>query len=269
MQNFLSIEEKKISKDFETKGFVIRNIKDLSLLDSIRTQILKPLKKSLNISKKITDDELLNFSHRYIKKNELNDLRLSIFNKMNLQKNFRENYYNISKEFLDLLLGNEVSMQLRVNLSIQLPHDESSLLPLHSDVWSGDSPYEIVVWLPLVNCFSTKSMFILPPNKYHKLKKLFNDKKINSTDKIFNKLRKDLIWIEIKYGQILLFNQCLPHGNVVNKTKESRWSLNCRYKGVFTPYVDKRIGEFFEPITLKKVSEMALRYKLPKINEKS
>ena len=103
---------------------------------------------------------------------------------MNVQKNFRENYYNISKEFLDLLLGNEVSMQLRVNLSIQLPHDESSLLPLHSDVWSGDSPYEIVVWLPLVNCFSTKSMFILPPNKYHKLKKLFNDKKINSTDKI-------------------------------------------------------------------------------------
>ena len=64
MQNLLSIEEKKISKDFETKGFVIRNIKDLSLLDSIRTQILKPLKKSLNISKKITDDELLNFSHR-------------------------------------------------------------------------------------------------------------------------------------------------------------------------------------------------------------
>ena len=46
----------------------------------------------------------------------------------------------------------------------------SLLLPLHSDVWSGDSPYEIVVWLPLVNCFGTKSMFILPPNKYHKLK---------------------------------------------------------------------------------------------------
>ena len=44
MKNFLSIEEKKISKEFETKGFVIRNIKDLSLLDSIRSQILKPLK---------------------------------------------------------------------------------------------------------------------------------------------------------------------------------------------------------------------------------
>ena len=120
MQNFLSIEEKKISKEFETKGFVIRNIKDLSLLDSIRSQILKPLKKSLNIKKKITDDELLNFFHKYIKKKELNDLRLSIFNKMNVQKNFRENYYNISKEFLDLLLGNEVSMQLRVNFQIAL-----------------------------------------------------------------------------------------------------------------------------------------------------
>ena len=37
MQNFLSKEEKKISKDFETKGFVIRNIKDLSLLDQLKS----------------------------------------------------------------------------------------------------------------------------------------------------------------------------------------------------------------------------------------
>ena len=44
-------------------------------------------------------------------------------------------------------------MQMRVNLSIQLPRDKSSLLPVHSDVWSGDSPFETVVWLPLVDCF--------------------------------------------------------------------------------------------------------------------
>ena len=31
----------------------------------------------------------------------------------------RESYYQIAKEFLDLIVGNEVSMQLRVNLSIQ------------------------------------------------------------------------------------------------------------------------------------------------------
>ena len=34
-------------------------------------------------------------------------------------------------------------------------------------------------------------------------------------------------------------------GNIVNKENETRWSLNCRFKGIFTPYNDKKIGEFF------------------------
>ena len=41
--------------------------------------------------------------------------------------------------------------------------------------------------------------------------------------------------------------------------------MNCRFKGVFTPYNDKKIGEFFEPITLRAMSKLGLDYKLPKI----
>ena len=81
-------------------------------------------------------------------------------------------------------------MQSRLNLSIQFPQDKSSLLPVHSDVWSGDSPFETVVWLPLVDCYKTKSMFILPPKKYNKIKKIISRKKFNSSDKIFEKLEK-------------------------------------------------------------------------------
>ena len=52
-------------------------------------------------------------------------------------------------------------MQMRISLSIQLPNDDSSLLPVHADTWSGVSPYEVVVWLPMVDCYKTKSMYIL------------------------------------------------------------------------------------------------------------
>ena len=45
-----------------------------------------------------------------------------------------------------------------------MPNDDSSLLPVHSDTWAGDSPFEIVVWLPLVDCKESQSMFILPKN---------------------------------------------------------------------------------------------------------
>ena len=76
-------------------------------------------------------------------------------------------------------------MQLRIGLSIQLPGDESSLLPIHADTWTGVSPYESVVWLPLVDCYKTKSMFILPADKINKIGNIFNEKKIIKSNDIF------------------------------------------------------------------------------------
>ena len=109
-------------------------------------------------------------------------------------------------------------------------------------------------------------MYILPTSKYNKIKKIFLEKSSFSSEKIFKRIRKDLKWIKIKYGEVMIFNQCLPHGNILNKENETRWSLNCRFKSVFSPYSDKKIGEFFEPVTLKTVSELAIDYNLPKIS---
>ena len=67
-------------------------------------------------------------------------------------------------------------MQNKVNLSIQYPNDSSSLLETHADTWSGDSPYEVVVWLPLVDCYKTKSMYILPPEKLSLIDPFFKGK---------------------------------------------------------------------------------------------
>ena len=86
-----------------------------------------------------------------------------------------------------------------------------------------------------------------------------------TTDKMFLKIKKYVTWIKINYGQILIFNQNLPHGNIINKEKETRFSFNCRFKSIFTPYGDKKIGEFFDPITLKPASKIGMIYKYPEI----
>ena len=266
MTNFLSDKENKVSREFEKNGFVVKDISNQEYLKKIRKIFINSIKKNIKINTEFNNDEsLLNFIHKKIKPNKLNSFRMHIINQINKNKDVRKLYYQVSREYLDILIGNELAMQLRINLSIQLPNDNSSLLPLHSDVWSGDSPYEMVAWLPLVDCYKTKAMYILPPNKYKKLKKIFISGKNTSSSKIFSKIKKDLKWINIKFGQVLLFNQCLPHGNVVNREKETRWSLNCRFKSVFSPYKDKKIGEFFEPISLRKISQLAINYKLPEI----
>ena len=70
-------------------------------------------------------------------------------------------------------------------------------------------------------------------------------------------------WLKVNYGEMLIFNQTLPHGNIINKERETRISLNCRFKSIFSPYKDKKIGEFFIPITTRAMTEIGINYEDP------
>ncbi|HIF35962.1 MAG TPA: 2OG-Fe(II) oxygenase, partial [Candidatus Thioglobus sp.] len=213
------------------------------------------------LSKKGNDS--LNKTHESISIEELNTFRLEVIKEINEQSWLREAYYQIARPYLDILVGNELAMQLRVNLSIQMPEDDSSLLSVHADTWSGDSPYEVVVWLPLVDCYDTKSMYLLPPKVASKLTDNFKLHAQGDSEQLFNAIEGDVNWMKIDYGEVLVFNQIYPHGNRVNKESETRWSMNCRFKSLFSPYKDKKIGEFFEPITMRPVTKVSMDYKLP------
>jgi len=255
--DFLSTNEKILANEFIDQGFIVREVANKDALIKIQKFAIDMLSKKGGNS--------LDNTHRNIDIKELNDFRLEVINELNAQPWLKEAYYQVAKPYLDILVGNELAMQSRVNLSIQLPEDDSSLLPVHADTWSGDSPFEVVVWLPLVNCFGTKSMFLLPPKAANNLSDEFKLYAQGTSEELFNAIKKDVDWIKINYGEVLVFNQACPHGNRVNKENETRWSMNCRFKGLFTPYKDKKIGEFFEPITLRPVSKIAMRYKLPSL----
>ena len=255
--DFLSKNEKILENEFINQGFIIREAASKGALNKIQKFAIDMLIKK--------GGDSLNNAHECIGINELNDFRLDVINEINAQSWLREAYYQIAKPYLDILVGNELAMQSRVNLSIQLPEDDSSLLPVHADTWSGDSPFEVVVWLPLVDCYNTKSMYLLPPKLAENLSDNFKLHAKGSSELLFNAIKEDVKWMKVNYGEVLVFSQIYPHGNRVNKESETRWSMNCRFKGLFTPYKDKKIGEFFEPITLRPVSKIAMNYKLPSL----
>ena len=250
--DFLSQEDKKIEKEFIEQGYIIRPVADKDALDKIKKFALRKL-----------SNKSLDKTHESVSINELNTFRLDVIKEINDQPWLREAYYQIVKPYLDVLVGNELAMQLRVNLSIQMPGDEGSLLPVHADTWSGDSPYEVVVWLPLVDCYDTKSMYFLPPEAANNLSNNFKLHTQGDSEQLFNTIKDDVKWMKVDYGEVLVFNQIYPHGNVVNEENETRWSMNCRFKSLFSPYKDKKIGEFFEPITMRPVTKVAIGYNLP------
>ena len=263
--SFLSQEERDLSSKFLEKGYLIEPVADQSSLAWIRKSFFNIVTQELNIKDKLNEENLFNLIHEKISIDQLNDFRLLVIKKINNLPDFREHYYKIAKPYLDTILGNELAMQTKINLSIQFPNDDSSLLATHADTWSGDSPFETVVWLPLVDCYKTKSMYILPPMENQKLNTRFKSLAGKSTEDLFTSIQGNLDWIEINYGEVLLFNMALPHGNRVNQESETRWTMNCRFKGLFTPYSDKKLGSFFEPISLRAASINGMLYQHPKI----
>lgn len=261
---FLTELEQKISNEYLTQGYIIRPVADFEALEWMRYQFVKLIAETFKIDSNDKPEDILNQIHQKLPVPELNAFRLKIIHGFNAIKEFRQMYFNCARPYLENLVGNELAMQLRVNLSIQFPGDDSSLLPVHADTWSGDSPFETVVWIPLVDCYHTKAMYILPPIASKELGKQFIKSTGKNSNDLYQSIQDKVKWLKVDYGEVLIFDQALPHGNLINKESETRWSMNCRFKGIFTPYGDKKIGEFFEPITLRATSKIGMSYKLPK-----
>lgn len=260
---FLASEDAALGERFLRDGYVIQPVEDRQLLDRLRAAIVAEASRHLGIADPGPADAFLNTVHDRVSVENLNDLRLAVHNGVNASPWLREAYFGLARRGIEALVGNELAMQRRVNLSIQLPEDDSSLLPVHADVWSGDSPFEIVVWLPLVDCYRTKSMYLLPPGPDRSMSERLHQFADRSAEDLFHAIAPDVEFIDIRYGEVLLFAQSLMHGNRVNREPETRWSMNCRFKSLFSPYADKRLGEFFEPITIRPATRVGMNYRLP------
>jgi sporadic carbohydrate cluster 2OG-Fe(II) oxygenase len=261
MSDFLSAEERALAAKFLAQGCLNIPAEDRAVLDRIRDHVATLAARYLKLPAPKEPQHFLDTIHQHVKPDALNGLRLAVFDGLNGTDWARPCYFATARKALETIVGNELVMQLRLNLSIQLPDDEGSLLPLHADVLNGDSAFEVVLWIPLVDCRKTKSMFLLPPAAHAR----YHDRmaEFGTTEKLYRAVENELEFIDIPYGNVLLFSQNLLHGNRVNRERETRWSMNCRFKGAFTPYADKKLGEFFEPITLRPATRLGAAYRPP------
>jgi sporadic carbohydrate cluster 2OG-Fe(II) oxygenase len=265
IDSFVTADEQTLSDEFAAQGYVVRPVDDLQALNELRRHVAQLACDHLKIQLPNDIEGFLNHIERVVPANMLNEVRLDIYRKMNATSWFRPTYFALARRTIVALVGNELAMQNRVNLSIQLPQDDSSLLEIHADAFGGETPFQVVVWLPLVDCYKTKSMFILPREKSEAMYASFTRYEGRGMDSLYKDVEKDVIWCNVPYGQVLVFSPNYLHGGVVNEEAETRWTMNCRFTGLFTPYTgaEKKLGSYYLPITTRPVTKMALKYREP------
>jgi sporadic carbohydrate cluster 2OG-Fe(II) oxygenase len=261
--NLLTADEQRYSEEFCRRGFIVADAENRAALDQIRAAVTSTAAAFLGVAPPHDPSDFLDGIAERVSPDRLNDLRLAVIGSVAGAPWFREAYFSCARGLIELLVGNELAMQRGVGFSIQLPDDELSLLPLHSDAWSEDSPFELVLWIPLVDVFRTKSMFILPKEREEQWRRKMPEYGDRGVAAMFEDMEGDLQWLDVPYGKVLVFTHTLMHGNHVNRERTARWSMNVRFKGLFTPYSDKRLGEFFDPITIRAATRIGMTYRQP------
>ena len=105
----------KYINNFQKNGYLIKKTNDNKSLNYLQKEIHKFLLSSKpKLKDKTRDLDYISFYenlHKYVNHKELNEIRVSVINKINTDKKFADHYYLACKEVLDGLVGNEIAMQ--------------------------------------------------------------------------------------------------------------------------------------------------------------
>jgi sporadic carbohydrate cluster 2OG-Fe(II) oxygenase len=242
-------------------GFVVRDVADKVALGDVADFVLAEARGWVTRRGGATPLRELSTSHSSIPTAHVNELRLAIFAALNARITTRPQYFSLARPTLEMLVGNELAMQTKVNLSIQQPDDPGSVLDIHSDVWTGDSPFQVVLWVPLTDTTGTNAMFFLPPEPSYEAYRRVRAGELRSMAEVRAAYDSQISVIEMKVGQVLVFNSNCLHGNQLNTTTTSRWSLNSRFVNLLAPATnpERRLGSYYTPLTVRPATRMGLR----------
>ena len=247
------------SKQAFHKGYEVNKAKNTKLLIELRKNIYLEMRKIFKL-KEINPEKGLNNFHKIVGKlsnKDLNLKRKKLIANVTKKINFGEIIFKTFEEFLISNLGPDILVQKNCNIVIQMPHDPNPS-EIHRDA-PLNSAYEIVAWVPLVDCYKTKAMYILD---YPSTKKSLKFLKDNSKDwKKFENYSKYLRSNpQVKFGQGLFFSSCLIHGSDINIEKETRISLNIRFKSLFSPAGKKNQLQYFKSLKLSNISNIGIDF---------
>lgn len=202
--------------------------------------------------------EKLEYLHNYIPIDSVNSFRLKCFYDLNCLDWSTLIKKSILKDLVDVL-GPDLLIQKKINLSVQLPGDDSSILPAHTDCISGDSAFQLVVWIPLTNCFQSNSMFVATPDSSLESLQKIREGKFDEKE-----VRNSITYLDIDVNNFLIFPPTLIHGNSLNTTDSTRISLNFRVKSLFSPYQawtpkDRRLGAYYKIFNISDLTRWNLK----------
>ena len=151
---------------------------------------------------------------------------------------------NACKIKIKQLAGKEIFVQRRANTIFNLPGKNQRRQWPHYELMSGISPFTYVLWAPFHDLDDDGGIFYIDQKRSFEIIKKEHSKGLVNGPTILN-MNFNEKPIKIRYGEAIIFNPFILHGNVNFVSKKARLACSIRFQSAKKPLMQKN-SDFFK-----------------------
>jgi sporadic carbohydrate cluster 2OG-Fe(II) oxygenase len=221
-----------IQKELTTgKGYSVFPIENIDIFKKLRTSFIE----KINITNKLGDNiGQIRKKMAKMSKAEINKIMVNLLSFNDLS----EMIINSCPTLIKSLCGDELFIQRRAHTIINVPGDGQSKQWTHYELMSGISPFSYVIWAPLHDLEDQGGVYYIDQKKSSEIMKKEEEEGLVNGPTVLNLITEQKPTL-MKFGEAIIFNPFVLHGNVTFKSEFARIACNVRFQSYNKPLLQK------------------------------
>ena len=221
-----------IQKELTTgKGYSVFPIENIDIFKKLRTSFIE----KINIANKLGDNiGQIRKKMAKMSKAEINKIMVNLLSFNDLS----EMIINSCPALIKSLCGDELFIQRRAHTIINVPGDGQSKQWTHYELMSGISPFSYVIWAPLHDLEDQGGVYYIDQKKSSEIMKKEEEEGLVNGPTVLNLITEQKPTL-MKFGEAIIFNPFVLHGNVTFKSEFARIACNVRFQSYNKPLLQK------------------------------
>ena len=219
-------------EELEKKGYAVCEVEDLNLFKKLTDSFVK------NINIPGINKKNIREVRRSLAKMSKAEINKSMINFLTFNKNLSEMMINSFPNLIENLCGKELFIQRRAHTTINAPGDDQAKQVAHYEMISGISPFAYILWAPLHDLEDDGGAYHIELKKSIDLMKKEEADGLVSGPEVLNFMENKKP-PRLKFGQAIIFNPFVIHGNIPFNSEFARIACNVRFQSFKKPLLQK------------------------------
>jgi len=213
------------------KGYAIFPIENMQVFEKLRNSFID----KINISS--GPENNIDTVRKVMAKMTKAEINKSMINLLTFT-NLSEMMINSCPKLVETLCGKKLFIQRRAHTIINVPGEGQAKQWTHYEMISGLSPYSYIIWAPLHDLDDDGGIYYIDQEKSAAIMKEEEKSGLVNGPKVLD-MMQDQKPARLKFGQVIVFNPFVIHGNVPFNSDFARIACNVRFQSCNDPLLQK------------------------------